>query len=255
MATVGFSLLWATTSTSGSGSFFDVSGSVTSGGTTYRPFSALTNGTEIPIIRCDASGAYEEGRVTVSQQGGGVTRLTWVTRTATSNSNAPVSWSVGGTQNVRCEYVPGVAMMASNNLSDLASTSAARTSMGLGTAAVQPAERTGFVPLASPWTGGTNGKVVRVASANTLADAANTDTVAQLVGLMFKGPAGEGYYASGRVVSGLSGLTAGTVYYLATAGSLTSTAPTPSGSVRWVVIGRALSTTELLFQPSLPVGG
>lgn len=50
-------------------------------------------------------------------------------------------------------------------------------------------------------------------------------------------------------VSGLSSLTAGTVYYAdTTAGDITSTAPSGSGDIVRVV-GYGLSTTELMFNP------
>lgn len=54
-------------------------------------------------------------------------------------------------------------------------------------------------------------------------------------------------------VTGLTGLTAGAVYYLSTtAGGVTSTAPSSSGNVVQR-IGRAASTTVLIFQPGPPV--
>ena len=57
------------------------------------------------------------------------------------------------------------------------------------------------------------------------------------------------------VITGLSGLTAGAVYYLSTSGAITTVAPTPSGSLRRVVIGKAISTTALLFWPGTPITG
>lgn len=101
--------------------------------------------------------------------------------------------------------------------------------------------------------GGSNGNVVRWSSSNTWTAAANTDTIAQLTGLLFR--QGGEYYASGSLVTGLSGLTAGSVYYLSTSGGITTTAPTPSGSVRLVVIGKAVSSSSLLFAPHPPIGG
>jgi hypothetical protein len=56
-----------------------------------------------------------------------------------------------------------------------------------------------------------------------------------------------------QVITGLSGLTVGAQYYLATtAGTATSTAPSTSGNIVQK-IGRALSATELLFQPQAPI--
>ena len=58
------------------------------------------------------------------------------------------------------------------------------------------------------------------------------------------------------VVTGLSGLTAGAVYYVSdgTAGAITATAPSTSGHYVQV-IGVATSTTSLLVMPSLNYGG
>ena len=51
----------------------------------------------------------------------------------------------------------------------------------------------------------------------------------------------------------LSGLTAGSLYYLSTtAGNETATAPSASGNVNQA-LGRAISATEIAFQPSTPV--
>lgn len=101
--------------------------------------------------------------------------------------------------------------------------------------------------------GGTNGRVVRISSANTWTDASQADTATQLTGLMFK--QGDKYYGSGSVVTGLSGLTTGSVYYLSTSGNITTTAPTPSSSVIQVAVGKAISTTALLFQPGVLILG
>lgn len=101
--------------------------------------------------------------------------------------------------------------------------------------------------------GGSNGQVVRYSSASTWAAASNTDGVAALTGLLFK--QGGNYYASGSLITGLSSLTSGSVYYLSTSGNITTTAPTPSSTVRLVVIGKAVSTTTLLFQPGTPITG
>lgn len=66
--------------------------------------------------------------------------------------------------------------------------------------------------------------------------------------------AATGVFQFDGVVTGLSGLTAGTVYYLsaATAGLLTSTAPSTVG--QYVVrMGIAISATEFLIQPERPI--
>lgn len=52
----------------------------------------------------------------------------------------------------------------------------------------------------------------------------------------------------GGLVSGLSGLTVGADYYLGTAGGVTTTPPTASGSIVQYV-GKGKSATELVFVP------
>ena len=56
---------------------------------------------------------------------------------------------------------------------------------------------------------------------------------------------------AGRL-TGLSGLTPGSPYYLATAGGITDTAPTTTG-LTWQYVGVAVSATELNFTPSFSV--
>jgi hypothetical protein len=62
------------------------------------------------------------------------------------------------------------------------------------------------------------------------------------------------YYTAGNIISGLSGLVPNTEYFMSTVAggfSTSSAAPTTSG-VR-MSIGRALSTTEILFYPQSPI--
>lgn len=60
-------------------------------------------------------------------------------------------------------------------------------------------------------------------------------------------------YLPGDIVTGLSGLSTGTRYYLdTTAGGITSTAPSAGGNVSQCV-GTALTTTTLLFNPEPPI--
>jgi hypothetical protein len=56
------------------------------------------------------------------------------------------------------------------------------------------------------------------------------------------------YTLSGSVISGLSGLTIGTLYFLGTTGAAVATITSTTGSVLQQ-IGRALSATTLLFEP------
>lgn len=63
-----------------------------------------------------------------------------------------------------------------------------------------------------------------------------------------------GAFQSSGVLAGLSGLTAGATYYLsaATAGAMTTTAPTATG--QYVVrLGKALSTTEFEIRIERPI--
>lgn len=92
------------------------------------------------------------------------------------------------------------------------------------------------------------GDVVYISAADTgkkaKADATGTkDAIAFATGAVSS--AASGIYQSDGLITGLSGLTAGAVYYLsaATAGVMTTTAPSTTG--QWVVrLGIAKSTTE-----------
>jgi F0F1-type ATP synthase membrane subunit c/vacuolar-type H+-ATPase subunit K len=105
-------------------------------------------------------------------------------------------------------------------------------------------------------TGGTDGRVVRLTGNNTVTDASNTNTIGQLNSLLFK--QGGIYYSAG-LITGLSGLSAGTSYFLSTGGTLTATAPTPtsptSTGIKAVYIGFAINTTDLIFRPQFPIAG
>lgn len=100
--------------------------------------------------------------------------------------------------------------------------------------------------------GGTNGKVVRISGANTVTNAASSNSVSQLNTVLFK--QGDLYYGEG-VITGLSGLSSGASYFLGSDGSPTASPPTPSASVRSLYIGFALNTTDLYFRPSIPISG
>jgi hypothetical protein len=100
--------------------------------------------------------------------------------------------------------------------------------------------------------GGDNGKVVRMTGANTAVNAANTDTVTQLMSTLIK--IGDEYYASGTV-SGFTGLTPGAPYFLDATGGIVSSPPTPSATTRAMVIGFALNSTDIVFRPGIPISG
>lgn len=93
------------------------------------------------------------------------------------------------------------------------------------------------------------GEVMYSFGAGTLkkakADAAGTAQALFLAASASTASAASGNFQSAGVLAGLSGLTAGSVYYLsaATAGAMTTTAPTTTG--QFVTrLGTAISTTE-----------
>lgn len=100
--------------------------------------------------------------------------------------------------------------------------------------------------------GGTNGKVVRISASNTCVDASSNNTTTQLNCVLLK--SGNVYYSSG-LVSGFSSLTPGASYFLSSDGSLTTSPPTPSSTVRALYVGFAVNTTSLIFKPGIPISG
>lgn len=88
---------------------------------------------------------------------------------------------------------------------------------------------------------------VRKADATTAGKEANGYVLASVT----SGASATVYFE--QVITGLSGLTLGALYFLSTtAGGVTATAPSSSGNVSQR-IGRAISTSELLFQPQSPI--
>lgn len=100
--------------------------------------------------------------------------------------------------------------------------------------------------------GGTNGKIVRVNGTNTVINASYNDTAVQLNTILLK--QNNEYYAYG-VVTGLSGLSPGSPYFVGSDGSLTATPPTPSSTICVLYVGFALNTTDFLFRPGIPISG
>lgn len=101
-------------------------------------------------------------------------------------------------------------------------------------------------------TGGTNGKIVRISGSNTVTDATNSDSAVLLNTLMVK--MNDVYYSMGYV-SGFTGLSAGSPYFLGTNGNLLSAPPTPTSTVKVVFLGYAVNTTDLIFKPGTPITG
>lgn len=227
-----------TTTTTGTGAV-----TLLGAATGFKTFlAAVGNGNQTYYCIEDGTN-WETGVGTVSTTGPTLSRDTLLA----SSTGALINWGAG-TRNVFCTYPATGLALTANNLSDMTAATC-RTNLGLGTSATMGASRFGLID--SGQAGGTNGKVVRVSAANTWVDASQADTVDQLRCLAFK--TAEGYYLPGSYISGLSGLTANTVYYLSTSGNLTSSAPSPSTTVRLVAVGKALSTTSLLFSPETPI--
>lgn len=100
--------------------------------------------------------------------------------------------------------------------------------------------------------GGTNGKCVRVTTNNTATDCTYNDSVSQLNSVLFKN--NDTYYGYG-VIGGLTGLSAGSIYFLGSDGTPTTTAPTISSTVRALSIGFAINGTTLFFRPGIVISG
>lgn len=101
-------------------------------------------------------------------------------------------------------------------------------------------------------TGGTNGKVVRISASNVCVDASYNNTTTQLNAVLLK--SGGVYYSSG-VVDGFSSLTPGASYFLGSDGSITSSPPTPTSTVKVLFIGFAINETTIVFKPGIPIAG
>jgi hypothetical protein len=216
-----------TTSTVGTGTY-TLSGAKTG----FRAFSSVMANLDTCYYVCTDGTGWETGLGTLSSG-----KLQRTVVYGSSNFGAAVNWSAG-TRDIFIAFPAQGLLFSANNLSEV---SAAHVSV-LQNLKVLPAGQGG----------GSNGQVVRLSSANTWAAASKADTVDQLVGLMFR--SGGGYWPPGSIVP-LGGLTAGAVYYLDTGGGVTTSPPTPTDSVRRVVIGKAISTTQLLFWPGTPVTG
>lgn len=101
-------------------------------------------------------------------------------------------------------------------------------------------------------TGGTDGKVVRISGTNTATNASSGNSVVQLNSVLIK--QGGIYYAYG-LITGFSSLSAGSPYFLASDGSLTSNPPTPSTTTRALYLGFAINETDFMFRPGIPITG
>jgi len=200
----------------------------------FRTFASVMTTNDTTYYACTDGTNWETGLGTL-EVGGTLARTSIY---ASSNANAAVNWAAG-TRDIFMSYPAAGLLFTANNLSELSATYyTALANLGL---------------LPAGQSGGTNGKIVRMSAANTWVDASNADTIDQLVGLMYK--LDGQYRPSGSIITGLSSLTGGSVYYLSTGGGITATAPTPSASLRRVVVGKALNATTLYFCPMTPIGG
>ncbi len=222
-----------TTTTVGTGAY--TLGGATTG---FRAFGAVLSNADTCYYVCTDGVSWETGLGTYTHSIKTGHQLARTTIYASSNSGSAVNWSAG-TRDIFQSYPAEGLLFTANNLSEL-----------IGTRTLVLANL-GLLP--SSQSGGANGQVVRLSSADAWVAASRADTVDQLVGLMFR--QGNAYWPPGSVITGLSGLTAGAVYYLSTNGAITAVAPDPTGSLRRVVIGKAISTTALLFWPGTPITG
>lgn len=245
-------LVKATSSTTGTGTY-TVTEAAVAGWRTFTQAVAdgdLADGDTVPYIVTDTSVANGPKLLEVGIGTWNNTSKTLARTQVLQPNGVAVNWGAG-TRDVLVVDSPLSFLRAVNNLSDVASASSSRTNLGLGSlATANDAQR---VALTSGQSGGTVGKVVRLSAANTWVDASQADTIDQLAVLAYKESASA--YVLLGLCTGLSGLTAGAVYYLSTSGNITTTAPTPSSTVRRRPVGVALSTTTLLIQPHLVVGG
>lgn len=84
------------------------------------------------------------------------------------------------------------------------------------------------------------------------ADSASKAAVGFVLTSISNGASGTVYFGSG-MITGLTGLTAGSVYFLSqTAGAITTTAPTGTNVIQQQV-GVAANTTTLYFEPQPPI--
>ncbi len=176
---------------------------------------------------------------------------------APSAVGVPVAWGAG-TRNAICA-VPGAQFLYRLNAAQikvlLGLGTGAFVDLGTDSAGLQPSSRLGLMDpvwmTANSWSGGTNGSAVVRSAGHTLVDATNTMSVTRLSFIGIKTSAG--VHFGKCVVTGLSGLTAGALYYLGSSApsNLTTTAPTPGGSASLVVLGVADSATVMLWDPRI----
>lgn len=263
----------------------------------WSTFAAkLADGAEVTFGTRETGGEWEVARGFLTH--GSPPTLSRVQIYDSSLGGAAINWGAGE----RVVYVTfpaalmaallnaatlvGLSLLKAENLADLPSKPAARSNLGLGSAATK-GEGAGstldadtvdglqaaafalaghnhsgvYAPVSHSHqaltntvvSGGSSNQVLRVSGAGAVVAAANTDAVAGLVFLLAKGSDGV-IYQPGSLVP-FSGVAGGTRYYLGTGGNLTSTAPTPSPTVSSVAVGVGVAAGVLLFRPTVPVVG
>lgn len=231
-----------------------------------------------------------------------------------TNADEKVSWGAGTRVLVVTPYPPDISLL-SNNLEGLASAatarsnlgsttvgddlftaasaSAARSTLGLGSAAVEDAATAATADTVALRDGAGQLKSADPTANDDVATKGWSDSTFQPLGvaedqIVIGGQSGgtsgkvirqsaanawtnaantdttaqlgtvafqeSGTYVLRGVVT-LSGVAQGTNYYLSTSGNVTSTAPTPDGSTRLLYVGRGVATNTLLFDPHPPIGG
>ena len=226
-----YNLVGGTTNVAGSGGVFAINGTLG----TLRPFTVIPNGTLISYIRSDAT-SFEEGEATVATSGG-VATLTRTTLLDSSTGGA-ISWPPGGTQNVLIGPTAKSSLVARNNFADVPDVAAACDNL----LAVKR--------LATGLSGGGNSKVLRPNGTGAVTEAANTDSLAALFPLYWRGPDGLLYNGRQEVPGTFA---AGSNYWLGTSGNVLTAPPTITTSVASLYLGFAPTTAKLWFSPSAPV--
>lgn len=271
-----------TTNTAGTFNTFTLLGPVTVGAFTYSKVSDIyADGETLYYVRSQAVSAgvraiFESGRGTYNHAANTITPTVGSNSSnmaAGSSTFVPVTWGAG-VQNVIC--VPDAAsLITAETLVAVIglNANAIRAALLLGTAALLDTGTTsGKIPvigttypppahthgsLVAPYTGGANNKIHRYNGSGTVIEAnavgSPPDSPARLSYLFVRGSDGV-LYLPGSTVP-LTGVVAGTQYFLGTSGVWGSTPIVVDGTHTHVEIGFGLDTNVLGFYPSKPVSG
>lgn len=258
------SRVWQSSNTATTGGTITLTGVASNPGSFNFRDRYANGATGVPLLLYDDStGTYEYsyGTLTYGASAALDTISLRVITYSSSGAGTPIAWGAG-TRNAVVEMAPESSLVAENEGSDLNDTQATNFRIRLG---VVPGTSTGqylIAPLLRTTlpsdigilcasTGGSNSTIVRVSGAGTVIAASNTDTANQLALVLAKDSAGVLKFP-GREVP-FAGVVAGTVYYLGSAGALTSTPPTVDAGtgVKSLRIGMGLNTGVLGFSPGV----